>query len=41
MKHKGKCGKLDMENDVYDMLIELLPSAVMDLNSYFKNWLNS
>jgi hypothetical protein len=30
-----------MENDVYGMLIELLPSAAMELNTYFKNWPNS
>lgn len=38
LKYKEKFGKLDMEND---MLIKLLPSAVMELTSYFKNGLNS
>jgi yecA family protein len=28
---------LEMEDDEYDMLVELLPGAVMGLNSYFKN----
>lgn len=33
--------ELEMEGDEYDMLIELLPGAVMGLNSYFKNSLAS
>jgi len=28
---------LEMEDDEFDMLVELLPGAVMGLNSYFKN----
>ncbi|MFV1982448.1 MAG: YecA family protein [Thiohalomonadales bacterium] len=28
---------LEMEDDEYDMLVELLPGAVMGLHSYFKN----
>lgn len=28
---------LEMEEDEYDMLVELLPGAVMGLNSYFNN----
>jgi len=29
--------ELEMEDDEYDMLVELLPGAVMGLNSYFTN----
>jgi yecA family protein len=29
--------QLEMEDDEYDMLVELLPGAVIGLNSYFKN----
>ncbi len=32
---------LEMEDDEYDMLVELLPGAVMALNSYFKNKLKN
>jgi len=32
---------LEMEDDEYDMLVELLPGAVMGLNSYFKNKINN
>jgi len=31
---------LEMEDDEFDMLVELLPGSVMGLNSYFKNTLN-
>ncbi|VAX01992.1 hypothetical protein MNBD_GAMMA22-2598 [hydrothermal vent metagenome] len=33
--------QLDMEDDEYDLLVELLPGAVMGLNSYFNNKLKS
>ncbi len=32
---------LDMEEDEYELLVELLPGAVIGLNNYFKNQLNS
>ncbi len=32
---------LDMEEDEYELLVELLPGAVIGLNNYFKNKLNS